>query len=793
MRIVVIAAAIRVKGVRSRLPAAAVLASLALASNASIVRTARSAGSVGSDPELSEIVVTAEKRVSTVQSTPISITALSGDALQSEGITSVSGVAQLAPGISMRTSGPGQTEFEMRGLASTGGAAPTVGFYMDEVPLTPPAAALNGKVVIDPNLFDLNRVEVLRGPQGTLYGAGSMGGTIKLVTNSPRLNVLEGEVQSSLSGTEGGGFNRGGNLMLNLPLMEDRLAARVVVTDQYTDGWIDRVVVSPFPIGPGGDCGFNVCTRGNVQNAPVIKRDDRTNWEHLQSIRASLLFKLSDTTTIQPMAMYQTIYAGGYSEFDSPPGASAGLVHYQPNDLGEPFSDRFALFSLTATHAFDGAELTGATSYFSRQQRQSANTSEQQYYLLGTFYGLTGFPVAPYTESDRTLQRSAELRLASTADTRFQWIFGGFFSSFESVFDQYAANPDWADLSTGGAAANPLGIAYQAHNPYLVKQYALFGETSYKISDTVKATVGLRWFKFDTEVDYETSGIYTSSGNSTPVAGVVSSADRGFNPRFNLAYIPDGDLTTYATIAKGFRPGGVNLPIPTFCNSSVPLAYNSDSIWNFELGEKTRLFDGALTVNGDVFYVDWSNIQQYLTLPCSVPLSLNAGNARSYGPEIEIYGRISTGLTLGLSGNYTKSEITSVSPSAQGLFLAPNQKIEAGTPIENVPKYSVTGSLTYDRPFAGDTHLVARVSDTYVGPLYDIAYYFTELPGYNLLNTRLGLTHDHWHAYLFADNVTNQHPALSINTTTFYINIPALTRVATSQPRTIGVDLMYRF
>src|SRR6202453_2412795 len=209
---------------------------------------------VNRNDELAEIVVTAEKRASTVQETPISMTAMSGDLMQQVGISNINGVIQAVPGISVRTAGPGQTELEMRGLSSSGGSSPTVGFYLDDYPLTPPAAALNGKVVIDPDLFDLNRVEVLRGPQGTLYGSGSMGGTVKLVTNEPKFNVVEGSVEGIGSGTTGGGFNRGGNLMLNIPLIDDRVAMRVVLTDKYTDGWINRIVLGqsfPVPTNPG--------------------------------------------------------------------------------------------------------------------------------------------------------------------------------------------------------------------------------------------------------------------------------------------------------------------------------------------------------------------------------------------------------------------------------------------------------------------------------------------------------------------------------------------------------------
>ena len=172
------------------------------------------------DTGLAEIVVTAEKYTSTIQNTPISLSAVTGDQLIAAGITTVEDVAHFVPGLSMRSAGPGNTEYEARGLASNGGAAPTVGFYLDEVPLSPPALAQVGKVVIDPDLYDVNRIEVLRGPQGTLYGSGSMGGTIKIVTNQPKLGDWEGSVQGTLSNTEGGSGNGGGQFMLNIPIGE---------------------------------------------------------------------------------------------------------------------------------------------------------------------------------------------------------------------------------------------------------------------------------------------------------------------------------------------------------------------------------------------------------------------------------------------------------------------------------------------------------------------------------------------------------------------------------------------
>src|SRR5579859_4921316 len=220
----------------------------------------------GKGDTLEEVVVTAQKRESTVETTPISITALTGADLADRGITDIQSVVQSVPGVSMRTSGPGQTELEIRGMTSSGGNSSTVGFYLDDIPLSAPASAQNGKVVIDPNLYDLNRIEVLRGPQGTLYGAGSMGGTIKLVPNAPDPKALAASAQAILGGMDGGNsLDRSVSGMLNLPLISDSLAVRLAASDSHTCGWIDRIVIAQpdFPAPLSGS------TRGNVAGAPV--------------------------------------------------------------------------------------------------------------------------------------------------------------------------------------------------------------------------------------------------------------------------------------------------------------------------------------------------------------------------------------------------------------------------------------------------------------------------------------------------------------------------------------------
>jgi outer membrane receptor protein involved in Fe transport len=233
-------------------------------------QSAAGENSAGSKPDdaLEEVIVTAEKREATIQSTPISITAFRGADLRQAGVSDLQSVAEQVPGVSFKTGGPGQTELEMRGLNSGGGNSPTVGLYLDDIPLSSFAYATAGKVVIDPDLYDLERVEVLRGPQGTLYGAGSMGGAIRLITSQPDLDKFSAGGELVGSGTEGGGANGTFNGMLNLPIVDNELALRIVATQKYLSGWIDRIVPTAFPLPLDGGL-----TRGDVAAAPGANRD----------------------------------------------------------------------------------------------------------------------------------------------------------------------------------------------------------------------------------------------------------------------------------------------------------------------------------------------------------------------------------------------------------------------------------------------------------------------------------------------------------------------------------------
>ena len=755
---------------------------------------------------IAEVTVTAERFKSTVQDTPISMTALSSEQLNAAGLTDIESIAHEVPGLSMRSAGPGLTEYEARGIASNGGAAPTVGFYLDDIPLSPPALSQSGKVVIDPNLYDLDRVEVLRGPQGTLYGSGSMGGTVKLVTTQPKLGQFEGSAQGTVSDTYGGGANGGGNLMLNIPLGEV-LALRVVAGDQYRSGWIDNVTLSPFPISP-----TSTHYTASLTSVPVQSVIHDANDVKIWGERASLLFQPSAGFSVLAFFFEQHMALGGYDLLDATPtSALPGTVydaHYEAFPLREGLHDDIKIYGLTANIDLGFADLTSATSYWDRLNWQAEDSSVSLWWTNAASalsQGSPSFPaLAPvlYSEVDPSHQFSQELRLASHDIAGWHWVAGAFFSRLQSVWQEESASP--ATIPFGV----PDGSYFTSYNPYTVSQKALFADGSYAITSHWKLAAGVRWYSYDSN-QHEYSWGYDGPSPVPPAQATLTQAsNRGFNPRINLSYEPTKDLNTYVTAAKGFRPGGANQIIPPpneppFCSPGT-LQFQPDTVWNFEAGEKARLLGNRLTINGDVYYIKWDGVQQVFTLTCGYQFYNNAGNGRSYGPELEINARLSEEWTLSLNGAWTDAKITRPSAGYQSYLSTQVTEPDGVThpcpvtgnctvPIMNVPKDTASAALIYSRPF-GDYRLTARVDDSYVGTSTDVAYYFGyTLPSYNIANARLILAHDRLSIHLFVDNLTDKAALTTANNTSFQFNIPQLVRYSTNQPRTFGTQVNYRF
>ncbi len=764
----------------------------------------------GGSLALKEIVVTAETYASSAQSTPISLTAITGTQLEERGITSIESLARDVPGLSMRSSGPGQTEFEARGIASNGGNSPTVGFYLGDIPLSPPAMGQIGKVVIDPNLYDLSRVEVLRGPQGTLYGASSMGGTIKIIPHAPELNRIDGSADVTASHTDGGRGNGSADLMINYS-QSRYWAVRAVVSDLYRSGWISRTVVNPFPadvLGPNGP----PWTRGNVLSAPVQSIVPDVNIERELSGRIELLIQPTHKLSLNLLALSQIMNLGGYDEFDLPPGPSY-LTHFQPYNVPERVHDRASVFSVTIKDDLGFAELTSATGYYDRRPWQIQDASEATSWTLQSFLvtpaesaavGLPNYINTSIYEREPEHEFSEELRLNSLGSRRLHWVAGVFYSKLNSAFVEYQYAPYIAQLSQflNPPMQNPAGLTFGLNNLYQISQKAAFADGSWHPVPWLRVEGGLRWYRYDTSAFNNEWG-YFFSPQAVPLAnppGNYSSAS-GVIPRVDVAWVPKKNLLFYISASKGFRPGGANMAIPlTACPSGGPESFNPDTVWDYELGGKSQLAQNRVRINADFYYIKWNSVQQTALLSCGTQYVTNAGDGRSYGPELELDARLARDWTASLSGTWTRADITSPNAAYVGSLTNSGYSFPScpvgGTctsvPILNVPKESGSAAIVYARPVGADT-LSVRLDGTYTGSSWDEAFAVIRLPGYAMANLRITLAASRWSGAVFVTNLTNKVPWVSANNTSFSFNIGPLTRISTLQPMTIGTQWSYNF
>ncbi len=826
---------------------------LATSVHAQVQAQAQTATGPSAD-QLQEVVVTAEKRTTNVQNTGASITAVSAEEIADRGIVDFNSLAQSVPGIAMRTSGPGQTEFEMRGLNSAGGNTSMVGFYLDETPLSSPASAQVGKVEIDPTLYDLSRVEVLRGPQGTLYGSSSMGGTVKLVPNPPELGTFAatGETDVGYTGS-GGGFNQKINAMVNLPI-GDTAAVRVVASELSDSGWIQRDVIQDGAIavdGPSG--GFPFVTRpANFYTAPLQEQINSANTTTIDTVRASLLWKPSDSLAITPMAMYQQTRQGAPDAVDvngnpTHPDVPDTLAHWEPLDVPEPQQDTFALGSLKIEYQAPGFTITSATGDWVRNLLISQDGTEENAAALsggagpGSLeqydYGFspTGVPLgigpsspAPNgpgaVEKDFTRQLSEELRLTSTTPGPFQWLVGYFYQDLYSEWDEWVLAPQASALFGGPNL-------YVDHQPQTITQNAEFGEVSWNFTPDLKGTVGLRHYHYSLSQTNTEFGVFTVNGgigNNTPYDTGASNTASGTDPKFDLSYNVTPDVMLYATVAKGFRLGGVNQPVPValppnpntvvvanecslqqklllisgsqcftgpYANLllQAPSTFSSDSVWNYEIGEKSEWFDKRLIANLSAYYERWTN-PQIATNLAGFGITANGGDARIYGFEAELQALLTPEWTFGLNGGYTNAQFT----TASTITGYPD-----GYNVPDIPDFTASATLRWKHPLNDNLSVIGTLEGDYVGSRTDAPYgeslsllnintYLLHLPAYGFLNARLGLAGDQWTAALYVNNLTNKEAILDPQPQ-IVLQMDAYVRYLVSRPITAGLDFTYKF
>jgi iron complex outermembrane receptor protein len=743
------------------------------------------------------VTVTAQKRREDPAKVAMSISAVTGAQLQAQHVNDFTDLTRAVPNISFTAAsgnggaGPGTSNIEIRGISSTAGAA-TVGIYLGDVPLTVGNVYTMGAV--EPKFFDIDRVEVLRGPQATLYGASSMGGTIKFVPNEPDLKEREFTTYTEASNTKGGSANYAANVVGNFPLIQDELALRIGVQTQHTGGYIDQV---------DGD--------GNVLANNINQVSD-------QELRVALKWKPTRALTITPSVYYQIVDAKDISAFN------LELPNYQAQkQVREPSKDKLLTPSVSVNWDLGGADLTSATSYFERKFDRTQNGSAYNSYSLSSFLtstadggkappelidAIAGLPSAVYL-NNRVRQVSQEFRLASrpydAAVSPWTWLAGTYFSNQHTdltendpifgvtdTFSQFGFDINDPDLLPGaheGAFPNDNSFAGAFH--YREKQTSVFGELNYYFSPTLHATFGARYLKAHSTLDQRNGNYLAGAGNNSS----ASASSNAFTPKYALTWETSPTNTVYTSVAKGFRLGGSNVYVPTTtCGPDLaanglekgPETYSPDSLWSYEVGSKSRFLNNRLSVNADVFYVKWKNIQQGVYLPtCAYTYNANAGDATSKGFEFDIKAKPVPGLTLGASGGYVKAVLSDDTGLANGIVGA-----YAGAEIQGVPKYNAAVNAQYNFAVWGDRSAFVMAGMQWVGASkgsLDPDQTDYERPAYHTTDFSAGITFDRLSWTVFVKN------AFDTDTVIQHPQVASIVQGYRLTPRSIGVSLATKF
>jgi len=720
------------------------------------------------------VIISAQKRPEKLQNAPISVTAFDSTKLDEMGIESVADVARQTPGLTVVSSGPGQNILIMRGISSTAGTAGTVGYYLDDTPISASsnASLLSIRGLIDPSLFDISQVEVLRGPQGTLYGSSSMGGTVKYLTKQPNLTTLELSADTTLSRTENGGWNTYANALINIPLSDNTAAFRLAVFGRYQDGFIDR-----YPINPD-----------NYLAALPGPKTDNVNTENTTGFRAMLKFRLEDDLSITTSIFNQHTLVGAPFQIDEPPGNLNSLI--QARLVSEPSTQDSTLANLTIKKGYDDFELLSTTSYYDRNVRINEDASKQIYY----FFSPPQTYVYPETMIGDYINHEYTQEFRFTSDFKGPWQFIG------GAFYHYVDAPLASSIPVTAGYNTAFGTDYDTFfvgaRQATVSETALFGEGSYAITPTLTARVGLRGFRIDQTYAQQLAGEFVGP---IPSSVTGSSSDKGVNPKFNLGWQVDQDLLLYVTASEGYRQGGPNNPAPeAVCGAQVAglnlssselTKFAADSIWNYELGLKSAFLDNTVVVNGALYYIKWSKVQQQIDLNCGFNITANFGTATSKGAELEVSYRPVKQLNFRLTGDYTDAVLGNDVPGTSA---------KEGDELLYVPKYTASASAEYTAAMLNGMPAYARVDYSYTGSsisLYDPTSPFYESKGFAVLNFKFGAQKiapdSHWGMSIFLDNALNKIGQTSLPEA-ISADLPTTRRIGIDRPRTLGINFRYQ-
>lgn len=713
---------------------------------------------------LEEIIVTSQKREQNLQDVPISVSVMTGADLDAVGAFNFEDYASKVPNLSFGVKsggGDGRSSgmnIAIRGISGRG----TTAVYIDEVPL-PESIGLK--------IIDVARVEVLRGPQGTLYGASSMGGALKIITNQPDLSEFTADARITGSSVKEGDENYRMAGTVNLPLVEDSLALRVTGFYDSQSGIYDRIVTDPA----------SARTQDNVDDTRSL------------GVHVGLAWAPTDALLISPKLIYQKIESDGF------PWADADINEFDQfriHGVEEPLEDELTSLALVVKYDLDVGTVTSATSYVKRDVEETEDFTE--FSVFG--FGLNPPPPSPVSGALAYSKFVQELRFTSNFDGPMQFVVGAFYSKGESDrhrstdtpgLEAYAADQFGLPLGTPIFGGSDLVFASEGSDK--TEEYAIFGELSYELGEAWTALVGLRYYDTFQDLDVALDGIV----NGGPSAFKGDLSEDGVNPKVNLSYQMNDDVMMYGTAAKGFRSGGFNANsegVSNFCQSDLadlglsrsPSTYKEDSLWSYELGSKATLFDGRVRMNGAVFFVEWDDLQQGVTLPCGFSIVSNVGTAESLGAEIEISVRPIDPLNLTLAVGYVDATIT----DAGG-----NTAAEDGDRVLEVPEWTYSASAEYSWGLSSGAEVVLRgdlrgASDSWT--TFDTSDEQRRRAEFTVVDFRLSYFVSNWQAALFINNATDERVNFSDGVSTA-AETPGRPRIATNRPRTIGLTARTQF
>ena len=779
---------------------------------------------------LEEVVVTATRREENIRDVPISISAFSKAQMDVQGMRAIDDIARLAPGVQFgRGGGLGSdlgNSISIRGIASGAGQA-TTGVYIDDTPVQVGAviAAGNFTDTAYPQLFDIERVEVLRGPQGTLFGSGSEGGTIRFITPAPSLTAASAYVRSEVSTTKGGAPGYEFGAAGGAPIIDGKLGFRASVWNRRDGGYVDLV---------------------NYYTGQVTQEDN--NYTDSTSARFALAWQPIEDLTITPSFFFQDTKANGSSSFflasdgltgSVTPGGPPLPVFVQPYgnvDSGDYVDlrsqqwgrQRLTLPALKLNYTLGNVELLSNTSYYERKQ---SGQTDFQFFEAGVFAGLH-FPNPIWANNpsiDHQDNRffTQELRLQSVdKDARLRWVAGAFYSRTRTGFDRTIYAPYLGEMIAAGPVSNGCVpsrcVVERFGQPLAFGQYpliwyanlqesqkALFGQVDFNITDHIIATAGVRHAKLTNEFNNKNGG--AAPGVPFPTFQHVSSDSSATTPKFMLSYKSDNGALVYASATKGFRGGGSNVPLTAraACQESLrlvglattPSSYEPDSVWSYELGSKFTTSACLLQVDARVFQIDWSDQIRNLRLTnCTQSFTYNIGEVQSRGFDLAVQWRALDSLLLTLNGGYQEVKATKTIRLGTGTQNA----VTKGDKLPGTqPTVNAAAQYTFD---LRELPSYLRLDVNYNGKAardwtFNPAnsgynqYQLFEDPSVTLTNLRLGTHLGDWDVSLFCNNLFNEQPILNKGRSTLtFFGVPSgMLTANTVRPRTAGVTAVLRF